>query len=248
MSTDSTGSRVSGTRQPSHETEGFRLADDTVSEHILLESDSPDLHEIQQQPRTPQQHFHLMNRSHALETELILFEGGWLSIRQHRRRKPGEAKLINLRFVDAEPEITRYISRRSLYATCMFASLGLASGALAYSSKFMTVTVPATILLLFASGVMFATCAYRTQKRVVFYTKTGRAQVISLLATLGSFKLLRTIVPQIRDAIIAASGQESATHEGLRSEMREHYRMRESGIIDESVCSTSTQKILSEFK
>ena len=61
------------------ESEGNSMS---MAEHILLESDELEEEFDASQSRTAQQHFHLVNRSHALQTEMILFEGGWLAIRR----------------------------------------------------------------------------------------------------------------------------------------------------------------------
>jgi hypothetical protein len=34
----------------------------------------------------------------------------------------------------------------------------------------------------------------------------------------------------------------------LRSEMREHYRLRECGVLTQTVCAASTQRILQHFE
>ena len=159
----------------------------STAEHILLEGDEFDEDFDVAQSRTPQQHFHIVNRSHALQTEMILFEGGWLSLRHHRRNKPGEAQLINLRYLDPRPAVSRYFAKRTLGLSAGLFLAGLLVAALAYLSVLIVITIPATILLLTASAVAFAACAYRTRKRVVFVTRHGRAPVIELMATLGEF-------------------------------------------------------------
>jgi hypothetical protein len=249
MSTDTTG------RFPPHLTDwsldGTRTHVDFLeavrTEHILISTDEEDDDTSQTQPRIPQQRFAIKNAAHARETEMTLFEGGWLSVREHRRNTPGVAQLLNLRYLDHEPMISRYVAKRSLYATIAFAVLGLAAGALAYASVLPGVMAAASTLLLFGSAFAFAACAYRTQKRVVFYTKHGRAPVLNLLGTIGSFRALRKVVPEISRAIRESAKRSDKHEEDLRSEMREHYRLRESGIIDQDTCSASTQRILRHF-
>ena len=218
------------------------------AEHILIEAEHDEDEAALTQPRVPQKRFVIKNRAHALESELTLFEGGWLSLRERRSNKPGEAQLLNLRFLDSRPQIYRHVARRTLYATAALSSLGLIAGCFAYFSVLLSVMVPSSIALLFASGVTFAACGYRTQKRVVFCTRHGRAPVLRLLGTIGAFRTLRRIVPEISQVIEEAGRSRTGerVHE-LRSEMREHYRLRESGIIDQEACAESTQRILSHF-
>ena len=219
-----------------------------TAEHILLEGDDFEVGFDASQSREPQQHFHILNRSHAIQTEMILFEGGWLSLRQHRRNKPGEARMINLRFLDPKPTITRYFAKRTLLASAALGITGAIAATLAFYSTFIVITIPATILLFTASTLAFAACAYRTRKDVVFVTRNGRAPVIELMATLGSFRALRKIIPRLIEAIEKTADDEGNRQKQLRSEMREHYRLRECGVLSPSECGRSTQRILRHFE
>lgn len=227
---------------------GTRREHMSTSEHILLEGDELDITEDIAATRAPQQHFHVTNRSHANQTEMILFEGGWLSLRHHRRNKPGVARMINLRFVDPKPTITRHFAKRTLLASLILGAAGAIAAALAWYSVAVIVSVPASILLFTASAVFFVTCAYRTRKDVVFFTRTGQAPVIELMATLGSFRALRQIVPKLVAAIEISSIPDEDRQKQLRLEMREHYRLREGGVLTQSECTDSTQRILRQFK
>lgn len=220
----------------------------STAEHILLEGDELDEQFDAAKSRTPQQHMHIVNRSHALQTEMILFEGGWLSLRQHKRNKPGEARLINLRYLDRRPVVSRYFAKRTLGLSAALCLAGLLCAALAYFSLLIVITVPATILFFAASAVAFAACAYRTRKNVVFVTRHGRAPVIRLMATLGSFGTLRRIEPVISAEIDKAAGSQADEQKFLRSEMREHYRLQEAGVLTQETCADSTQRVLRHFK
>lgn len=217
------------------------------SEHILIEGDEFVAEIDHPRHSEAQQHFHILNRSHALQTEMILFDGGWLSVRQHRSRTAGVAQMINLRYLDAKPTVTRYFARRT-FAVCFALSVAaLATTLLALNSVQIAWTIPATLLLATGAAVAFATCAYRTRKDVVFHTRHGRAPVISLMGTLGSFRTLRATVPKIVEAIELTAEGEADPKKRLRNEMREHYRLRECGVLDETICAQSTQRILHFF-
>lgn len=222
--------------------------DSARAEHILIEADTDEDEIALAQPRVPQKRFVLENRAHALETELTLFEGGWLSVRERRRNKPGEARLLYLRYLDRDPCVSRYVAKRTLYLTLALFAAALTAGGLAGFSVLPTLTVPATAVLLIATGAAFAASVYRTQKRVVYLTLHGRAPVLRLLGTLGSFRALRKIVPELTQAIDESKRPRKRERvDELRGEMREHYRLRESGIIDQQTCSDGTQRILGHF-
>jgi len=218
------------------------------SEHILIEGDEFVAEIDQSGHRKAQQHFHIVNRSHALQTEMILFEGGWLSVRQHRSRQAGVAQMINLNYVDPRPTVTRIFSRRSFAVCIALAVAALVTTVLALFSVQIAWTIPATLLLLTGAAVAFAAFAYRTRKDVVFHTRHGRAPVISLMGTLGSFRTLRAIVPKLVEAIERTAESEADPKKRLRNEMREHYRLRECGVLNETICAQSTQRILNFFE
>lgn len=220
----------------------------SAAEHILLEGDEPEAGPAENGNRSPQKHFHIVNRSHALQTEMILFDGGWLSVRHHKRSRPGEARMINLRFVDPQPMITRYFANRSLALSALMAVLGLIAAALSWYSILILVTIPAAIVLFTAALAAFGVCAYRTRENVVFVTRHGRAPVIELMGTLGCVRTLRSIVPQLIEGIRSASDAAPDIQKLLRSEMREHYRLRECGVLTQTVCAASTQRILQRFE
>jgi hypothetical protein len=217
------------------------------SEHIFIEGDESDEGLEGASNGAALQHFHIVNRSHGLQTEMILFEGGWLSVREHRSSKPGVARMINLRYVDPAPQINRYFARHALVASAALAAAALCAAILAIFSIQPVFTVSAALVSLIAAAVAFATCAYKTRKTVLFVTRHGRAPVISLMATLGSFRAMRQVVPRLIEAIEAAADEKSLGNQGLRAEMREHYRLRECGVLTERVCAQSTQRILEHF-
>jgi hypothetical protein len=68
------------------------------------------------------------------------------------------------------------------------------------------------------------------------------------MATLGSFRSLRATVPKLVAAMEKATDQETDGNKRLRSEMREHYRLRACGVLSETSCAQSTQRILDHFR
>lgn len=218
------------------------------TENILIEGDDPVVEADIARTNKAQQRFEINNLTHARQTELILFEGGWLSIRHHSRTKAGEAQLINLRFVDPEPSISRYVARKTLLVVASLASIGTLCSTLAYFSVATDIMIAAAASSLLLAGAAFAIYVYRSQEQTVFRTRTGRAPVISLVATLGCLRRCREVVPKLTDAIKAAQDSNSTERQGrLRDEMREHYRLTESGALSREACAISTQNILAQF-
>jgi hypothetical protein len=76
----------------------------------------------------------------------------------------------------------------------------------------------------------------------------GRAVALQLEAGVGAIRRYREMLPDLVGAIEAAGESVSDdTMVYLRSEMREHYRLREAGVLSETECSESTSRILAYF-
>jgi hypothetical protein len=76
----------------------------------------------------------------------------------------------------------------------------------------------------------------------------GRAAALTLTAGLGRIRRLRSLLPNIINAIGDAEddiGEDTTVF--LRAEMREHYRLRTDGVLSEEECSNSTGRILVHF-
>jgi len=248
MSSNPSGDRSrASTALPADEL-GFQLEAGIEAEEILIATDEPDFHTPPSLSQQSRLRIELHNRAHARYTEVTLFEGDWLSIRHHSRSKAGHAQLINLKFVDPTPNVQKYLAKKSLGLAAGFATLGIVNSLLALFSIWQNVTIVTAACAFVGMLVAFAVFMYRTQERFVFHTRNGRAPVILLLATLGSFRKCRRFIPQLSDAINDAQAHEKKIKEQLlREEMREHYRLTETGVLSKDVCSTSTQKILDQF-
>ena len=89
---------------------------------------------------------------------------------------------------------------------------------------------------------------YLSHERIEFCTLHGRAAVLQLVANLGSIKRFHSFVPMLCRAIEEAAERIGAdTSAYLRAEMREHYRLRGDGVLDNDECARGTGRILAQF-
>ena len=89
---------------------------------------------------------------------------------------------------------------------------------------------------------------YLSHESTEFCTLHGRATVLALIANFGSIKKFRAFVPMLSHAIEEAAeriGVDTAAY--LRAEMREHYRLRGDGVLDNDECAKGTGRILAQF-
>ena len=89
---------------------------------------------------------------------------------------------------------------------------------------------------------------YLSHEKIEFSTLHGRVAVLELIANFGSVKKYRAFVPILSRAVEEAAeriGTDTAAY--LRAEMREHYRLRGDGVLDNDECARGTGRILAQF-
>ena len=218
-------------------------------ETILLETDEAEHDVVPAVPKTIQRHLKLNNRGRGIRTELILYEEGFIKVSQERRGKRTAEQLLNLRYLDSRPTISRFVAMKPIYVGLGFTGAGALFGALVYFKLFLLLTLPATVMFVTAAVIAFLLSAYQTQEESSFCTMTGRGEVLALRATFGCIRALRKLVPELVDAIHRARTLNVPKREHyLREEMREHYRLQDEGILSKDHCLTSTRRILSSFE
>jgi hypothetical protein len=217
------------------------------AEHIYLTGD-----DANQDPKTAavnvRSRVQLSNPLRRTSTELTIYEEGFLKVVLTVRGKRGGTFRLDLHFLDPVPTLTRVVATRTFYvAFGALAAMGLAA-----------LLAQVEQLKMFASTAFFSCAAvaagalllglYRSYEKIDFVTLHGRAQVLRLIASLGSIKKFRAFVPQLCAVIEEAAERNQRDPSAyLRAEMREHYRLREEGVLDMNECAESTGRILSQF-
>ena len=217
------------------------------AEHIYIGSDETSA-DPAAAARTPRATAVLRNPIRRSGAELTLFDEGYLKVTALRKGEAGVPFFLDLRFVDPVPKIERSIAVRWLAA-----ALGLAATAAlaAFLLRFDALQVAAAWVFGAAAVAAAATLyvgVYSSHETTEFCTLHGRAPVLRFVANLGSLKRFRRFVPQLCHAIEEAAeriGVDTAAY--LRAEMREHYRLRGDGVLDNDACATGTGRILAQF-
>jgi hypothetical protein len=220
---------------------------DAAAEHIYIESE-----DLAANPaaaaRTLRETVVLRNSLRRTGAELALYDEGFLKVTRLRRGNADPPFFLDLRFLDPVPKLERIIAARWLAAA-------LGCGALAALAAFL---MRFDALYSFAAmGLATATASaavtlyaglYFSHERTVFCTLHGRSPVLELIANFGSIKKYRAFVPALSQAIEEAAeriGTDTAAF--LRAEMREHYRLRGDGVLDNDECGLGTGRILAQF-
>ena len=182
--------------------------------------------------------------------ELALYDEGFLKVTALRKGNAEEPFFLDLRFVDPVPKLDRVIAVRWLTAA-------LGCGALTALAAFLH-ALRRALHCSPQSALGVATLATAATLYVGLYSEpredpssarcTAARPCSQLIANFGSIKKFRAFVPMLSHAIEEAAERIGAdTAAFLRAEMREHYRLRGDGVLDNDECAKGTGRILAQF-
>jgi hypothetical protein len=229
--------------------EDFEDAEHCVLEDVTAEVPALDdaLTGLHLRPHDVSHEFSIRDPLRGRTTSVRLYEG-WADIESVSRGGRESHQRFNLSFIDPEPEISRYHPWLLLKIAGGFAALTALCAAVWLFGFAPAFTMPATAGGAALSFGMLFTFIYRSHQKFTFLTQHGRAEVLRLKAGFGTAFRWRRQLPQIINAINAsARAHITEDSETLRAEMREHYRLRNDGVLNDDECADSTGRILARF-
>ena len=198
--------------------------------------------------RTLRETIVLRNPLRHAGAELALYGEGFLKVTELNRGNAEEPFFLDLRFIDPVPQLERLIAVRWL-ATAL--GCGALTALAAFLMRFDALYVFAAVALAVAAVATATTLyvgLYLSHEKIRFCTLHGRVVVFELIANFGALKSFRAFVPILSHAVEEAAeliGTDTAAY--LRAEMREHYRLRGDGVLDNDECAKGTGRILAQF-
>lgn len=217
-----------------------------TAEHILLESDDRRIpHPRSSRKRHARIELQSRLRRRVLQLELIDYY--YLVVRSYRARAVAAEYVLDLRFVDAAFLSSRHFASRWLLAA-------LALGALAGAMVFRISGSAAVGEWLTASGVVVGMavaaaviCLYRTTETISMVSAHGRAKLFEFTSGLGAERAFKPFLGKLKAHIqLATASRRPLRCEHLRDEMREHYRLRQKGVLSLEEYEASKTRILAE--
>ena len=86
---------------------------------------------------------------------------------------------------------------------------------------------------------------YRTTQTLALLSVNGRARLLAFTGRLGTFRAVRRFSQQLAAHVrISVAARRSSRAEHLRDEMREHFRLKDAGVLSEQDYEVSKGRIL----
>jgi hypothetical protein len=217
-----------------------------AAEHILLESDERRIpHPRSSRKRHAHIELHSRLTRRALELELIDYY--YLVVRSYRASAVAAEYVLDLRFADASLASSRHFASRWLLAALVLMAL---AGALALriGDSAAPVAWLAAFGIVSAAAVAAAVvCIYRTTQTISMYSAHGRARLFEFTSGLGTKRGLQPFAKKLAAHVkLATSARRPLRSEHLRDEMREHFRLRENGVLSDEEYEASKARILAQ--
>lgn len=221
-----------------------------ATEHILLESDEreiPDAHAARKVHASLRLKSLLRRRIVALD----IIDYYYLSVRIKALRGGLSEYVLDLRFVDPTPRLVRRVAWRWLNAA--FGLAVLTAGSIAWIAQAVEswwqhdwLAVSASLLC--ATVVASLVCAYRTTETLTVFSGHGHARVLEFVGGLGTFHAIHRFTVKLAAHVqIAVAARRPSKAQHLRDEMREHFRLKEAGVISDAEYDEGKRRILAQF-
>jgi hypothetical protein len=197
---------------------------------------------------TLRQNVALRNPIRRTGTELALYEEGFLKVTELRNGNAEQPFFLDLRFIDPLPTIERVLAARWLATSLGCGALSALAAFLMRFDALYSFAATALGIAALAGAVALYVGVYLSHEKIKFCTLHGRVVVLELISNFGSVKKYRAFVPILSRAVEDAAdriGTDTAAY--LRAEMRDHYRLRGDGVLDNDECARGTGRILAQF-
>ncbi len=223
------------------------LESQASAEHISMGADDADTTSAIELNNV-RSRFEVLNRLHGARFSYVLYEEGYLKVRKWKKKNLVQNHYLSLRFLNAEPKITRVVAKRTFFTALGLVGAGIVSVLLGTITPWSDFFSSTTILLGTGAMIAFMLFVYWTHEKTHFYTAAGECEVLRLMGSVDSYRTCRSIAPAIRQAIEDAQAKNPGDRAlYLREAMHEHYRLERANAISKQACADSRRRILAEF-
>jgi hypothetical protein len=213
-------------------------------EHILLESDEREVPTLETSRRVHAR-IVLPGDRWRPALELALIDYFFLSVRTARARSA--RYVLDLRHVDSSIRLARKLAWSWIALGAVFlllAILGMrgicASSAPWWRHEWL---FPTIAFLVVAAAAMYA-AVHGTSETVTLFSPHGRARLLRHSGTPGTLRAFHSFLPRLEAHLRIAGARRRPGADHLRDEMREHFRLKQAGVLTEAEYETAKRRIL----
>ena len=213
-------------------------------EHILLESDERDVPALETARRIHARVV-LPGDRWRPALELTLIDYFFLSVRTARARSA--RYVVDLRFIDPSVRLARRIPWGWVAVGAVFlllAILGVRSIAASTAPWWRHDWVSATVAFFAVAAAAMYASVHRTAETVTLFSAHGRAKLLCRAGGPGTLRAFRMFLPRLQAHLRIAGARRRAGADHLREEMREHFRLKEAGVLTEADYEAAKRRIL----
>jgi hypothetical protein len=218
-----------------------------AAEHIVLESDVREIPHFRSQRRV---HATLQCRSRLQRRRLNLsiIDYYYLGVCLVQSAAAPQEYVLDLRFVDPSIALTRRVPWR-----CIWAALALTAAAAAATMWFAAETAAPqrhlaaliSAALVAAAVLAWVAVAARLVETVALLSLHGRAAVLEYRGGAGTLRRARPFMKKLAAHVqLAVAARRATMAEHLRDELREHYRLKEAGVLAAEIYEACKKRIL----
>ncbi|HLY52823.1 MAG TPA: hypothetical protein VKQ31_07440 [Steroidobacteraceae bacterium] len=217
-----------------------------AAEHIVLESDArevPQLRSLRREHASLQCRSRLRRRS----LHLSIIDYYYLAVRMGEGKAARREYVLDLRFIDPSFALMRHIPWRCICAalalTAAAASTLWFAAAAAAHQRHLVALISAALC---AGAVLaYLAVAARLVETVALHSLHGRAVLLEYRGSAGTLRRARPFMRKLAAHVqLAAAARRSTRTAHLRDELREHYRLKEAGVLGGETYEACKARIL----
>ena len=220
-----------------------------ATEHIVLETETREVPQLQSRRRV---HASLRCRSRLRRRslDLSIIDYYYLGIRVGQSGAAAREYVLDLRFVDPSFTLTRHIPWRCIW-TALALTAATGADAMWYAAETASRTrhfaAEASATLFAGATLAYLAVAMRLVETVALHSLHGRVPVLEYRGGAGTLRRIRPFMRKLGAHVrLAAAAGHSTRAEHLRDEMREHYRLKEAGVLSGETYDASKARILAQ--
>jgi hypothetical protein len=220
------------------------IVDVDRDEHILLESDEREVPTLATSRRVHAR-IVLPGDRWRPALELALIDYFFLSVRTARARNA--RYVLDLRHVDPSIRLARKLAWSWIAlgaAFLLLAILGMRGIGASTAPWWRHEWLFATVAFLVVAAAATYAAVHGTSDTLTLFSPHGRARLLCHSGRPGTLRAFRSFLPRLEAHLRIAGARRRPGTDHLRDEMREHFRLKEAGVLTEAEYETAKRRIL----